>query len=225
MNTIDSDRLALLREQSDVLFWWGTLLNFNMPILQSLEKTTSRSRQYKDILRVVHSSIMNGGTANCPMEQSRIFLPLVPVLVRIGEESGLLSEGLLAASCFIDKVIEVSLIAKPDEFELPIAFYAFVLLINTGAPWLQSLQAMESLPIPHAKLFGDMARCVEEGKSLSAALKQVGGDTFVANDGGLLTDPCYMNLIEVGEESGTIDTALEQVANRLMRKALSINAF
>ncbi len=72
----------------------GTLMASGVPVLQALMivRDTSGNAVYATALQRVHDSVKEGESMAAPMEQTKVFPPMVVSMVEVGEETGALPD-------------------------------------------------------------------------------------------------------------------------------------
>jgi type IV pilus assembly protein PilC len=97
----------------------STLLNSGVDLMEAMEitaRTTGNKVVQHGIMRA-RNSIREGSTISRPLEQSRIFPPLVVQMVAIGEQSGNLDEMLAKVADFYDKEVDAAVEALTTALE------------------------------------------------------------------------------------------------------------
>jgi type IV pilus assembly protein PilC len=72
----------------------GTLMASGVPVLQALTivRDTSGNAVFATALQRVHDSVKEGESMASPMEQAKVFPPMVVSMVEVGEETGALPD-------------------------------------------------------------------------------------------------------------------------------------
>lgn len=88
----------------------GTLLNSGVPILQSLKITrdTITNSVIQDAVQHVHDRIKEGDTIAAPLDESKVFPPMVVNMIDVGEETGSLDTMLNKVADIYDNEVEVA---------------------------------------------------------------------------------------------------------------------
>ncbi|MEO0275635.1 MAG: type II secretion system F family protein [candidate division WOR-3 bacterium] len=97
----------------------STLLNSGVDLMEAMEITarTTGNRVVQHGIMRARNSIREGSTIARPLEQSRIFPPLVVQMVAIGEQSGNLDEMLSKVADFYDKEVDAAVEALTTALE------------------------------------------------------------------------------------------------------------
>ena len=97
----------------------STLLNSGVDLMEAMEITarTTGNRVVQHGIMKARNSIREGSTISKPLEQSRIFPPLVVQMVAIGEQSGNLDEMLSKVADFYDKEVDAAVEALTTALE------------------------------------------------------------------------------------------------------------
>lgn len=97
----------------------STLLNSGVDLMEAMEITarTTGNRVVQHGIMRARNSIREGSTIARPLEQSRIFPPLVVQMVAIGEQSGNLDEMLAKVADFYDKEVDAAVEALTTALE------------------------------------------------------------------------------------------------------------
>jgi len=97
----------------------STLLNSGVDLMEAMEITarTTGNRVVQHGIMRARNSIREGSTISKPLEQSRIFPPLVVQMVAIGEQSGNLDEMLSKVADFYDKEVDAAVEALTTALE------------------------------------------------------------------------------------------------------------
>lgn len=88
----------------------GTLLTSGVPILQSLKITrdTISNSVIQDAVDHVHERIKEGDTIAAPLDESKVFPPMVVNMIDVGEETGSLDTMLNKVADIYDNEVEVA---------------------------------------------------------------------------------------------------------------------
>lgn len=88
----------------------GTLLNSGVPILQSLKITrdTIGNSVIQDAVDHVHDRIKEGDTIAAPLDETKVFPPMVVNMIDVGEETGSLDSMLNKVADIYDNEVEVA---------------------------------------------------------------------------------------------------------------------
>jgi type IV pilus assembly protein PilC len=97
----------------------STLLNSGVDLMEAMEITarTTGNRVVQHGIVRARNSIREGSTISRPLEQARIFPPLVVQMVAIGEQSGNLDEMLSKVADFYDKEVDAAVEALTTALE------------------------------------------------------------------------------------------------------------
>lgn len=97
----------------------STLLNSGVDLMEAMEITarTTGNRVVQHGIVRARNSIREGSTISRPLEQTRIFPPLVVQMVAIGEQSGNLDEMLSKVADFYDKEVDAAVEALTTALE------------------------------------------------------------------------------------------------------------
>jgi len=97
----------------------STLLKSGVDLMEAMEITarTTGNRVVQHGIMRARNSIREGSTISKPLEQSRIFPPLVVQMVAIGEQSGNLDEMLSKVADFYDKEVDAAVEALTTALE------------------------------------------------------------------------------------------------------------
>lgn len=97
----------------------STLLNSGVDLMEAMEITarTTGNRVVQHGIMRARNSIREGSTISKPLEQARIFPPLVVQMVAIGEQSGNLDEMLAKVADFYDKEVDAAVEALTTALE------------------------------------------------------------------------------------------------------------
>ena len=86
----------------------GTLINSGVPILQALKitKETIGNSVIQDAVDKVHESIQEGDTIAAPLDECKVFPPMVVNMIDVGEETGSLDSMLMEVADIYDAEVE-----------------------------------------------------------------------------------------------------------------------
>lgn len=98
---------------------FGTLIKSGVPILTSLEivEESSGNAVIAEIVKNVYEEIKQGGTISGPLENSKIFPPMVVSMIAVGEETGELDAMLSKIADFYDSEVESAVDALTSMLE------------------------------------------------------------------------------------------------------------
>lgn len=88
----------------------GTLITSGVPILQSLRitKETIGNEVIENAIQKVHDSIKEGDTIAAPLDESKVFPPMVVNMIDVGEETGSLDSMLMKVADIYDAEVEAA---------------------------------------------------------------------------------------------------------------------
>ena len=88
----------------------GTLISSGVPILQALKITreTIGNSVIQDAVDKVHDSIKEGDTIAAPLDETKVFPPMVVNMIDVGEETGQLDQMLNKVADIYDQEVEVA---------------------------------------------------------------------------------------------------------------------
>ena len=88
----------------------GTLLTSGVPILQALKitKDTISNSVIQDAIQKVHDRIKEGDTIAVPLDESKVFPPMVVNMIDVGEETGSLDAMLNKIADIYDNEVEIA---------------------------------------------------------------------------------------------------------------------
>ncbi len=91
----------------------GTLVGSGVPILQSLKitKDTLNNTVIADAIQAVHDSVREGDTISAPLEEAKVFPPMVVNMIDVGEETGALETMLEKVADVYDEEVEIAVSA------------------------------------------------------------------------------------------------------------------
>jgi type IV pilus assembly protein PilC len=107
----------------------GTLVSSGVPILQALTivKETSGNIIIGDAVSAVHESVKEGETITAPLENSKVFPPMVISMVDVGEQTGALPEMLMKIADNYDEEVDNAVAAMTSLLEpIMIVFLAVI---------------------------------------------------------------------------------------------------
>ncbi len=107
----------------------GTLVSSGVPILQALTivRETSGNVIVSEAVGAVHESVKEGETITAPLEESRVFPPMVISMVDVGEQTGALPEMLMKIADNYDDEVDNAVAAMTSLLEpIMIVFLAVV---------------------------------------------------------------------------------------------------
>jgi len=88
----------------------GTLITSGVPILQSLRitKETIGNEVIENAIQKVHDSIKEGDTIAAPLDESKVFPPMVVNMIDVGEETGSLDAMFMKVADIYDSEVEAA---------------------------------------------------------------------------------------------------------------------
>jgi len=88
----------------------GTLITSGVPILQALKITrdTIGNEIIQDAVDKVHESVKEGDTIAAPLDQTKVFPPMVVNMIDVGEETGALDAMLMKVADIYDAEVEAA---------------------------------------------------------------------------------------------------------------------
>jgi type IV pilus assembly protein PilC len=88
----------------------GTLITSGVPILQALKITrdTIGNEIIQDAVDKVHDSVKEGDTIAAPLDQTKVFPPMVVNMIDVGEETGALDAMLMKVADIYDAEVEAA---------------------------------------------------------------------------------------------------------------------
>ncbi len=107
----------------------GTLVSSGVPILQALMivRETSGNVIISNAVTMVHESVKEGETITAPLDQSKVFPPMVISMVDVGEQTGALPEMLMRIADNYDEEVDNAVAAMTSLLEpIMIVFLAVV---------------------------------------------------------------------------------------------------
>jgi type IV pilus assembly protein PilC len=107
----------------------GTLVSSGVPILQALTivRETSGNMVVAKAVTSVHESVKEGETITQPLEQSKVFPPMVISMIDVGEQTGALPEMLMRIADNYDEEVDNAVAAMTSLLEpIMIVFLAVI---------------------------------------------------------------------------------------------------
>ncbi|MDD8043465.1 MAG: type II secretion system F family protein [Verrucomicrobiota bacterium] len=126
----------------------GTLISSGVPILQSLTivRETAGNQVVADAISNVHESIKEGDSMVGPLEQSKVFPPMVVSMIDVGEETGALPEMLLKVADVYDDEVDNAVEGMTSLLEpIMIIFLALIVGSIVIAMFMPLVKIIESL--------------------------------------------------------------------------------
>ena len=126
----------------------STLLSSGVPILQAMETVagTVDNDIISDAILLSRASIREGETIGEPLEQSRMFPPMVVQMITIGEETGQLDNMLSKVADFYESEVEATLASLTAALEpIMIVFLGFVVGFIVVSMFLPLLAVISEL--------------------------------------------------------------------------------
>jgi type IV pilus assembly protein PilC len=110
----------------------GTLVSSGVPILQALNivRETAGNAIIARAVRHVHDSVKEGESIAAPLEQSRVFPPMVISMIDVGEETGELSDMLIKIADTYDEEVDTAVAALTSTLE-PILLVFLAAIVGT----------------------------------------------------------------------------------------------
>ncbi len=110
----------------------GTLVSSGVPILQALNivKETAGNAIVARAVKHVHDSVKEGESIAAPLEQSRVFPPMVISMIDVGEETGELSDMLIKIADTYDDEVDTAVGALTSTLE-PILLVFLAAIVGT----------------------------------------------------------------------------------------------
>ncbi len=110
----------------------GTLVNSGVPILQALNITrdTAGNVVISNAIQDVHDKVQEGESIVQPLENSRVFPPMVISMIAVGEETGQLPEMLLKVAEVYDNEVETTVDGLTSLLE-PVMIVFLALVVGT----------------------------------------------------------------------------------------------
>jgi type IV pilus assembly protein PilC len=126
----------------------GTLLTSGVPILQALETVsgTVGNSVMADAVLEARARIREGDRIGDPLEESRLFPPMVIHMIGVGEESGSLDFMLQKIADFYEDEVEAKVASLTAAIEpLMIVFLGFIVGFIVIAMFLPLIKVIEGL--------------------------------------------------------------------------------
>lgn len=126
----------------------GTLLTSGVPILQAMETVagTVGNSVMSDALLEARARIREGDRIGDPLEQSRLFPPMVVHMIGVGEESGSLDFMLQKIADFYESEVEATLASLTAALEpILIVFLGFIVGFIVIAMFMPLIKVVEQL--------------------------------------------------------------------------------
>jgi type IV pilus assembly protein PilC len=126
----------------------STLLSSGVPILQAMETVagTVDNDIIADAILLSRASIREGETIGAPLEQSKMFPPMVVQMIAIGEETGQLDSMLSKVADFYESEVEASLASLTAALEpVLIVFLGFIVGFIVVSMFLPLLSVITEL--------------------------------------------------------------------------------
>ena len=126
----------------------GTLVSSGVPILQALTivRETSGNVVVSNAVVLVHESVKEGETITAPLEQSKVFPPMVISMVDVGEQTGALPEMLLKIADNYDEEVDNAVAAMTSLLEpIMIVFLAVIVGSIVIALFMPLIAIMDNL--------------------------------------------------------------------------------
>ncbi len=110
----------------------GTLISSGVPILQSLAivKETSGNVIVANAVQGIHESVKEGETIVAPLEESKVFPPIVISMVDVGEQTGALPEMLMKIADNYDEEVDNAVAAMTSLLE-PIMIVCLAVIVGS----------------------------------------------------------------------------------------------
>jgi type IV pilus assembly protein PilC len=110
----------------------GTLVSSGVPILQALTivRETSGNVIVSDAVASVHESVKEGETITAPLDESRVFPPMVISMVDVGEQTGALPEMLMKIADTYDDEVDNAVAAMTSLLE-PIMIVILAVIVGS----------------------------------------------------------------------------------------------
>jgi len=127
---------------------FGTLLSSGVPILQALQITrdTSANSILRDAIDHVHDRVKEGEGVAGPLEQKRVFPPMVTSMIDVGEETGELNEMLNRIADTYEEEVDNAVSVLTTNLEpIMIVFMALVVGTIIVALFLPIITIIENL--------------------------------------------------------------------------------
>jgi len=126
----------------------GTLVTSGVPILQALNITrdTAGNAVISNAIQNVHDAVKEGESIVNPLEASRVFPPMVIIMVDVGEETGQLPEMLLKVADVYDDEVDNAVSALTSMLEpLMIVILAVVVGVIVMALFLPMVEIIKGV--------------------------------------------------------------------------------
>ena len=103
----------------------GTLITSGVPILQALKitKDTIGNEVIQNAVQKVHDSIKEGETIAAPLDEAKVFPPMVVNMIDVGEETGSLDTMLMKVAEIYDAEVEAAIEAMLTMMEPAIVIF------------------------------------------------------------------------------------------------------
>ncbi len=126
----------------------GTLVNSGVPILDALQlvKGIVGNRMVADSLQDVYERVKKGDVLSRPLEDSRMFPSLAIQMIRVGEETGRLSEMLLRVADNYEKIVKNSVKRAVSLLEPAMILIMGVIVGSIVISMLMAIFSMNDLP-------------------------------------------------------------------------------
>jgi type IV pilus assembly protein PilC len=110
----------------------GTLVSSGVPILQALTivRETSGNVIVSEAVASVHESVKEGETITAPLDESRVFPPMVISMVDVGEQTGALPEMLMKIADTYDDEVDNAVAAMTSLLE-PIMIVVLAVIVGS----------------------------------------------------------------------------------------------
>jgi type IV pilus assembly protein PilC len=128
----------------------GTLLTSGVPILQAMETVASTvgNTIMSDALMEARARIREGDRIGDPLEESRLFPPMVVHMIGVGEESGSLDFMLQKIADFYESEVDAALASLTAAIEpimiLTLGFIVGFIVISCFLPLVQVISKLSS---------------------------------------------------------------------------------
>ena len=176
------------------------LLNTGLPILRSLKTTLSdmEAGKVKDALTQIIDDVESGYTLSESFgKHPDVFDRVVVNLIKAGECSG-------ALEVIFPRI--VSYLEQPNKGELARVLHVLGRMTSSGVPILEALSIVKTMcrAEKYGRLFQSVYDSIREGDTIAQPFKESG---IVLNT--------IVAMIDAGEETGDLDSALIEAANLL----------
>jgi type IV pilus assembly protein PilC len=110
----------------------GTLVSSGVPILQALTivRETSGNVIVSEAVALVHESVKEGETITAPLDESKVFPPMVISMVDVGEQTGALPEMLMKIADTYDDEVDNAVAAMTSLLE-PIMIVVLAVIVGS----------------------------------------------------------------------------------------------